>query len=43
MIISEGKDIMMKEFLWDLYDDLMILAHNDKRRVLNILDRPLRW
>lgn len=36
MTISEGKDIMMKKFLGDLYDDLMILTHNDKHRVLNV-------
>ena len=29
---------MLKEFLRDLYDDLMILTHNDKQRVLNILE-----
>ena len=28
----------LKEFLWDLYDHLMILTHNDKHRVLNILE-----
>lgn len=38
MTTSEGKDIMLKEFLGDLYDDLMILTHNDKHRVLNILE-----
>ena len=36
--MSEGKDMMLKEFLGDLYDDLMILTHNDKQRVLNILE-----
>ena len=38
MIISEGKDMMLKEFLGDLYDDLMTLTNNDKNRVLNILE-----
>ena len=38
MTISEGKDIMLKEFLGDLYDDLMTLTNNDKNRVLNILE-----
>lgn len=38
MTTSKGKDMMMKEFLGDLYDYLMILTHNDKRRVLNILE-----
>ena len=38
MIMSEGKDIMLKEFLGDLYDDLMTLTQNDKQRVLNILE-----
>ena len=35
---KEGKDMMLKEFLGDLYDDLMILTDNDKQRVLNILE-----
>ena len=35
---KEGEDMMLKEFLWDLYDDLMILTDNDKHRVLNILE-----
>ena len=30
--------MMLKEFLGDLYDDLMILTHNDKHRVLNVLE-----
>ena len=30
--------MMLKEFLWDLYDDLMTLTDNDKNRVLNILE-----
>lgn len=38
MTISEGKDIMLKEFLGDLYDDLMTLTNNDKQRVLSILE-----
>lgn len=38
MTISEGKDMMLKEFLGDLYDHLMTLTHNDKQRVLNILE-----
>ena len=35
---KERKDMMLKEFLGDLYDDLMILTDNDKHRVLNILE-----
>ena len=35
---KEGKDMMLKEFLGDLYDDLMILTDNDKHRVLNVLE-----
>ena len=31
--------MMLKEFLGDLYDDLMTLTNNDKQRVLNILER----
>ena len=34
MTISEGKDMTLKEFLGDLYDDLMTLTNNDKQRVL---------
>lgn len=30
--------MMLEEFLGDLYDDLMILTHNDKHRVLNVLE-----
>ena len=37
MSTSEGKD-MMKEFLGDLYDDLMILTNNDKQSILNIIE-----
>ena len=29
--------MMLKEFLGDLYDDLMTLTNNDKHRVLNVL------
>ena len=36
--INEVKDMMLKEFLGDLYDDLMTLTNNDKHRVLNILE-----
>lgn len=35
---SKIKDITMKDFLGDLYDDLIVLTNNDKERVLNILD-----
>lgn len=35
---SKMKDITMKDFLGDLYDDLIALTNNDKERVLNILD-----
>lgn len=34
-----GKDIVLKEFLGDLYDYLMVLTNNDKQRVLKILER----
>ena len=34
----KGKDMMLKDFLGDLYDDLMTLTNNDKNRVLNILE-----
>ena len=30
--------MMLKEFLGDLYDDLMTLTNNDKQRVLDILE-----
>ena len=30
--------MMLKEFLGDLYDDLMKLTSNDKNRVLSILE-----
>lgn len=30
--------MMLKEFLGDLYDDLMTLTNNDKQRVLSILE-----
>lgn len=30
--------MILKEFLGDLYDDLMTLINNDKSRVLNILE-----
>ena len=32
------KDITLKDFLGDLYDDLVALTNNDTRRILNILD-----
>ena len=32
------KDITLREFLGDLYDDLIVLTNNDKQRVLNILE-----
>ena len=38
MTISGGKDMTLEEFLGDLYYDLMILTHNDRQRVLNILE-----
>ena len=38
MSTSEGKDMMLKEFLGDLYDDLMILTNNDKQSILNIIE-----
>ena len=30
--------MMLKEFLGDLYDDLMTFTNNDKQRVLSILE-----
>ena len=36
--VCKGEDLVLKEFLGDLYDDLMILTDNDKHRVLNILE-----
>ena len=36
--VCKGEDLVLKELLGDLYDDLMILTDNDKRRVLNILE-----
>ena len=33
-----GKDITLKDFLGDFYDDLIVLNNNDKQRILNILD-----
>ena len=35
---ANGKDIVLKEFLGDLYDALMVLTNNDKQRVLKILE-----
>lgn len=32
------KDITLKEFLGDFYDDLIVLTNNDKQRILNILE-----
>ena len=36
--VCKGEDLVLKEFLGDLYDDLMTLTNNDKQRVLNILE-----
>ena len=36
--VCKWEDIVLKEFLGDLYDDLMTLTNNDKQRVLNILE-----
>ena len=35
---TKMKDITLKDFLGDLYDDLVALTNNDTRRILNILD-----
>ena len=35
---KKEKDITLKEFLGDLYDDLIVLTNNDKQRILNILE-----
>ena len=35
---KQEKDILLKEFLGDLYDDLIILTNNDKNSILNILE-----
>ena len=33
-----GKEITLKDFLGEFYDDLIVLNNNDKQRILNILD-----
>lgn len=39
MMCKEFKeDVTLREFLGDLYDDLVTLTNNDKKRVLNILE-----
>lgn len=35
---KKEKDIPLKEFLGDLYDDLIVLNNNDKKSILNILE-----
>lgn len=35
---KQEKDILLKEFLGDLYDDLIVLTNNDKQHILNILE-----
>lgn len=35
---KKEKDITLKEFLGDLYDDLIVLNNNDKKSILNILE-----
>lgn len=35
---KQGKDIALKEFLGDLYDDLIVFTNNDKKSILNILE-----
>lgn len=35
---KKEKDITLKDFLRDLYDDLIILTNNDKQKVLDILE-----
>lgn len=35
---NNEKDLTLKEFLRDLYDDLIVLTNNDKQAVLNILE-----
>lgn len=35
---KKEKDITLKEFLGDFYDDFIILTNNDKQRILNILE-----
>ena len=35
---KKEKDITLKEFLGDFYDDLIVLTNNDKQRILNILE-----
>ena len=34
---KKEKDITLKEFLGDFYDDLIVLTNNDKQRILNTL------
>lgn len=35
---KKERDITMRDFLGDLFDDFMILTNNDKQRMLNILE-----
>lgn len=36
--LKNGKEITLRDFLGDLYDDLVALTDNDKQRILNALD-----
>lgn len=36
--IKKEKDITLKEFLVDFYDDLIVLTNNDKQKIINILE-----
>lgn len=36
--VLQLKEITLKDFLGDLYDDLMLLTNNDKQYILNILE-----
>lgn len=37
-LLKEGEDITLRDFLEDLYDDLIVLTNNDKQRILNVLE-----
>ena len=36
--VKKEKDITLKEFFGELYDDLIVLTNNDKQRIINILE-----
>lgn len=34
---KKDKDITLREFLGDFYNDLIVITNNDKQKILNIL------